>query len=69
MASSDDEDYAGHKIKPDASTKTEDEGGCRGDKVNRAGGMRNVTCTGPSHLFHRFFDRDAIFCSQNNYLR
>ena len=60
LASSDDEDYADQKIKPDASTKTEDEsGGCSGDNVNRAGGMRNVTAW-PSQLFTDF-SRDAIF--------
>ena|GEM_PF-5946714 len=60
MASSEDEDYADQKIKPDTSTKTEDEsGGCSGDNVNRAGGMRNVTAW-PSQLFTDF-SRDAIF--------
>ena len=54
MASSDDEDYADQKIKPDASTKTEDEGGCSGDNVNRAGGMRNVAALGLVIFFTDF---------------
>ena len=54
MASFDDEDFADQKIKPDASTKTEDEGGCSGDNVNRAGGMRNVTARGLVIFFTGF---------------
>ncbi len=53
MASSDDDDYAGRKIKPDASTKTEAEGG-GDDNVNRAGGMRNVTALGLVSFFTDF---------------
>jgi hypothetical protein len=61
LASSDDEDYADQKIKPDASTKTEDEGGCSGDKVNRAGGMRNVTALGLVIFFTDFSTEMPFF--------
>jgi MFS family permease len=54
LASSDDEDYADQKIKPDASTKTEAEGGGSGDNVNRVGGMRNVTALGLVSFFTDF---------------
>ena len=61
MASSDDEDYADQKIKPDASTKTEDEDGCSGDNVNRAGGMRNVAALGLVIFFTDFSTQMPFF--------
>ena len=61
MASSDGEDYADQKIKPDACTKTEDEGGCSGDNVSRAGGMRNVTALGLVSFFTDFSTEMPFF--------